>query len=325
MKRIVNRLLIFAGAAVLAALLVYGSGWLLSFRFGGPSVIPEAATLPALPEAEVGAPVPGVFELDLPLCRSVFEASVKTGDGSVQAGPVRIESGSWRYWRRNWRVTFDLRALRAGKIAAGTLTLKLAGPNPETVERPIPGFTAVAPKIAPPGGELEPAGAIEIPKPTPWGWISAGAGALLIVAGAAIFLLTRRRRPEPSLRERMEEALRKLRMGLASGEVTPEQGYISLTDLVRGYLEERYGIPVSTRTTPEFLADVNGPDSPLPKPERPFLREFLEASDKVKFAALTPDTELLENAIDSAVQLVAVTAPVPAGTATETERKGDAK
>jgi len=110
-----------------------------------------------------------------------------------------------------------------------------------------------------------------------------------------------------------------LKTGLASGDVRPEQGYIRLTDLVRSYLEERYGIPVSTRTTPEFLADVNGPDSPLPKEERPFLREFLEAADRVKFAALAPDPELLSAALEKAAALVEATRPVDEG------RKGGGK
>ena len=311
MKRIFSRILLGLGVAVLAGLLVFFSGWLLSF--GSKADIPETVTL-SLPAEQptVGAPVPGELRFELPLCRSVTAASVKPGAGSVAAGGARIEPGSWKFLRRSWRVVFDLRALRAGKVEPGTLTLELSGENPETVVRIIPGFSAAAPKeIAP--GKLEPAGAIEIAKPPPWGWIAAGAALVLIAAAVVVRLVRRRRPPEPTLRERLEEALRQLRLGLAAGDITPEQGYIALTDLVRGYLEERYGIPVSTRTTPEFLAEVNGPDSPLPRPERPFLREFLEAADKVKFAALTPDIELLDGAIDSAVRLVAATSPAEAG------------
>jgi len=317
MKRILSRILFGLGIAVLAGLLIYFSGWLLSFRFGGKAEIPETATL-SLPAEQptVGASVPGELSFDLPLCRSVTEASVKPGAGSVAAGGARIEPGSWKFLRRSWRVVFDLRALHAGKVEPGTLTLELSGENPETVARTVPGFSATVPKNVVPG-KLELAGAIVVAKPLPWGWIAAGIALVLIAAGFAVWLVRRRRPPEPTLRERQEEALRQLRMGLAAGEITPEQGYIKLTDLVRGYLEERYGIPVSTRTTPEFLAEVNGADSPLPRPERPFLREFLEAADKVKFAALTPDTELLDGAIDSAVRLVAATSPAEADEAKE--------
>lgn len=323
MKRILSRILPGLGAAVLAGLLVYFSGWLLSFRFGGQADIPETVTLsfPAEQPA-VGAPVPGELRFDLPLCRSVTAASVKPGAGSVAAGGARIEPGRWKFLRRSWRVVFDLRALHAGKVEPGTLTLELSGENPETIVRTIPGFSAAVPKEIGPG-KLELAGAIEIAKPLPWGWIAAGAALVLIAAGVVVRLVRRRRPPEPTLRERLEEALRQLRLGLAAGDVTPEQGYIALTDLVRGYLEERYGIPVSTRTTPEFLAEVNGADSPLPRPERPFLREFLEAADKVKFAALTPDIELLDGAIDSAVRLVAATSPAETGE--EETKKGDAQ
>lgn len=308
MKRIFTRILPGLGIVLLAGLSVYFAGWLLSFRLGGAAAIPEAAALSFAAEPEVGAPAPGELRFDLPLCRSVTAASVRPGAGSVAAGVPRIETGSWKFLRRSWRVTFDLRAVRAGKVAPGTLTLTLSGDNPETVERTIPGFTAAAPKAAP-SGELELAGAIALAKPPPWGWIALGAGFVFVAAGLAVWLARRRRAPVPTLRERMEEALRQLRAGLASGGIAPEQGYIRLTDLVRGYLEERYGIPVSTRTTPEFLAEANGPDSPLPKAERPFLREFLEAADKVKFAALTPDAELLDGAVNSAAGLVAATSP----------------
>ncbi len=325
MKRMIAKILFSLGILVLAGLLVDFSGWLLSFRFGGPTEIPEAVTL-SLPAEQpaVGAPVPGELRFDLPLCRSVTGASVKPGAGSVAAGGARIEPGNWKFLRRNWRVVFDLRALHAGKVEPGTLTLELTGENPETVVRTIPGFSAAVPREIDPG-KLELAGAIEIARPLPWGWVAAGAVLALVLAGVAAWLVRRRRTPEPTLRERLEEALRQLRMGLAAGELTPEQGYIMLTDLVRGYLEERYGIPVSTRTTPEFLAEVNGADSPLPRPERPFLREFLEAADKVKFAALTPDIELLDGAIVSAVRLVAATSPVESEADAEQAEEGGAQ
>ena len=237
MKRMIAKILFSLGILVLAGLLVDFSGWLLSFRFGGPTEIPEAVTL-SLPAEQpaVGAPVPGELRFDLPLCRSVTGASVKPGAGSVAAGGARIEPGNWKFLRRNWRVVFDLRALHAGKVEPGTLTLELTGENPETVVRTIPGFSAAVPREIDPG-KLELAGAIEIARPLPWGWVAAGAVLALVLAGVAAWLVRRRRTPEPTLRERLEEALRQLRMGLAAGELTPEQGYIMLTDLVRGYLE----------------------------------------------------------------------------------------
>jgi len=316
MKRLSKWILFGVGAVIVAGVLVYEAGWLLSFRLGNRTTIPEAVTLPVSPAPEVGAPVTGELKFDLPLCRSVTGASVEAGKGSIAAGSVRIEPGSWKFLRRSWRLVFDLRALHAGNIAPGTLKLELSGENAETVVRRIPGFSAVIPKNVS-SGKLTLAGAIEIPKNPPWVWITGGAVLVLCVIAVIVFAVCRRRRPEPTLWERTEEALRKLRAGLASGGVSPEQGYIDLTDLVRGYLEARYGIPASTRTTPEFLADVNGPSSPLPKPERPFLREFLEAADKVKFAALTPDAELLQRAVDSAARLVRETRPAEPGAGAE--------
>ena len=318
MKQLAKWFFLLFGALIFIGAAVYFCGWLLSLRAGESVLIPETAVLSATAETEVGEPVLGTLRFDLPLSRSVQAAEVRPGDGAVLAGAVRIERGAWKFTRQGWNVIFDLRALRAGEIAPGTVLLELSGETPETVERKIPGFSARLAASAP-NGELKLAEAIAIEKPPPWGWIAAGAVFGLAVLALVIRLILNRRVPEPPLWERTQKAIGQLKTGLASGDVRPEQGYIRLTDLVRSYLEERYGIPVSTRTTPEFLADVNGPDSPLPKEERPFLREFLEAADRVKFAALTPDPELLAAALEKAAALVEATRPVDEG------RKGGGK
>lgn len=292
---------------VVLPLLVYGAGWFLSFRFGGEAEIPAEAVLAGPEPVEVGSPLAGSAEITLPLFRSVDGVELKPGDGSLAVGSVRIERGNWRFTRRTWRISFELRALRDGTVGAGALELELSGDPPMRSVVAIPEFAAV---LTPPepGTELELADALELPQsPRRIWWI--GGGVVAAIAAIVLLLLRRRRAPEMSLQDRTLALLTALGLELNSGRISPEEGIARLTDLVRGYLEERFGIPASTRTTPEFLADFDRDGSVLPDSERPFLRGFLEAADRVKFAALAPEAGLFEQALESARKLVESTRP----------------
>ncbi len=294
-------------AVILLPLLVYGTGWLLSFRETAEFELPAEAVLARAGEIEVGTPVAGSVEFTLPLCRSVDSAELKPGEGSLAVGSVRIERSGWRFTRRTWRISFELCALRDGAVKGGVLELELSGNPPVRGEVEIPGFTAV---LTPPepGTELELAGALELPQKSNRIWWIAG-GAVAAVVAIVLLLLRRRRSRGLSLQERTLGLLTALGLELSSRRISVEEGIARLSDLVRGYLEERFGIPVSTRTTPEFLADLDREDSVLPDSERLFLREFLESADRVKFAALTPEAGLFEQALESARKLVESTRP----------------
>ncbi len=304
-KHIFSTLAFIVGAAILFGSLVWVSGWLYSFRLIDTMPLPaEAGVKPLTPN--VGEMLPGAFWFDLPLCRSVTDVSIHPGDGAVISN-VQLKKGKWRFSRREWLVTFEVYSLRAGEIAPGTLTLTLAGKNPETVTRPIARFSAVLPS-KPLSGELTLADPIEPEQSFPWGKLGAALAVLLTIGGWIVEACKIRRRPPTlPLKERMREALQQFDRELSQAKITPAEGYVKLTDLVRDYLEERYGISASIRTTTEVLTEINGVYSPLPESERPFLQEFLAAADQVKFAAITPDLELLNQAAKSAWQLIEAT------------------
>ena len=96
-----------------------------------------------------------------------------------------------------------------------------------------------------------------------------------------------------------------------------------LTDLVRGYLEQRFNIPATRRTTPEFLASLDRDDTVLDRDSRIFLREFMESADLVKFARLPAGEGMVENALDRAGALVRGTVPAPE--AAEEKKEGGAR
>ena len=136
-------------------------------------------------------------------------------------------------------------------------------------------------------------------------WMLYAAGALLLVAATAI-VLWRRRRPDgeaaPVELDPAEEAERALQRLLARDLVL--QGrfgefYLELTAIVRRYLERTTGIHAVEQTTEEFLREAED-SSAISADRRQKLRDFLQASDYVKFAAQVPSAAEIDASVDAA-------------------------
>lgn len=119
------------------------------------------------------------------------------------------------------------------------------------------------------------------------------AGLALLLLGAG-FLLLRRRARGPLPREVAvpphTRALRALARLRTAGRTTPAQieaFYVEVSNVLRTYLEERFGLRAPERTTEEFLRDLEGGDQ-LAREHRAELERFLSQCDLVKFAALVP-------------------------------------
>ncbi|HNU56940.1 MAG TPA: hypothetical protein PKN30_10150 [Flavobacteriales bacterium] len=82
-----------------------------------------------------------------------------------------------------------------------------------------------------------------------------------------------------------------------------------LTDLLRGYIEERYRVPAMESTTDELLRELRV--SPLNTDQRGRLENMLRLADMVKFAKALPSPQENEQMMASAVQFVRETAPRP--------------
>lgn len=88
------------------------------------------------------------------------------------------------------------------------------------------------------------------------------------------------------------------------------------TDLLRGYIEGRYGIPALERTTDELLQELSV--SPLSPDQRTSLANMLRMADMVKFAKAVPTPTENERMVPSAILWVQGTAPTSNGPATQT-------
>lgn len=140
--------------------------------------------------------------------------------------------------------------------------------------------------------------------PVPWWWWVVGALFLVaVLAGGAWWLRRRRMRQlEPRIVPPHEAALNALDalLGedlLARGEF--KSFYLRLSDIVRHYIENRFGLRAPERTTEEFLAELT--DSPeIRGDHQRLLRRFLQEADMVKFAKVVPETGEAGASVDAA-------------------------
>lgn len=145
--------------------------------------------------------------------------------------------------------------------------------------------------------------AVDILLPRDWRVIAMlAAGALALGAvGYAGWRLMRRAAP-PIIVTPQEEARRSLAQ--LHDEDLPGNGrvldfYVRLSDIVRRYVERRFGIRAPEQTTKEFLAAASR-DGSIGEGHRVLLSGFLRTADRVKFAAERPGAGDCNRAFDAA-------------------------
>ncbi len=149
-----------------------------------------------------------------------------------------------------------------------------------------------------------------VPIPNYWLWAIT---ILAIVAAVFLFVWWWRRRtrkkaevvPAPPVPPH-ERARQKLQAALEFLD-QPQEFCIRVSDAVRGYLEERFGLHAPERTTEEFLNELQFSNE-LAKEHKVLLADFLERCDLVKFARYEPATAELKELHRAALRLVEETA-----------------
>lgn len=117
--------------------------------------------------------------------------------------------------------------------------------------------------------------------------------AVLIVLGAVAWLVIRRMQQRARQRVRVSAYdVAKQRLAELQGRGWPSDEqvdafYVELSDIVRRYIEDRYGVRAPELTTEEFLRAAQG-ELRLNKQQRELLEAFLSTCDRVKFAGYRP-------------------------------------
>jgi hypothetical protein len=197
---------------------------------------------------------------------------------------VPLHGGRWR------RMVLTCRPVRGpGELVVPAFTAKSrdgvhAASTPELT-------ITVTSVLAGAGAAIEAPGE---PFPSPfrgWWWIAAAAAGL--AAGAAMWRWARRARRgdagEVALPAHVKamRALQRLRNAPRTTPAEIDAFYVDVSDVLRAYLEERFGLRAPERTTQEFLRELEANEA-LAHAHRAELERFLTQCDLVKFAAVVP-------------------------------------
>src|SRR5947207_13498091 len=118
----------------------------------------------------------------------------------------------------------------------------------------------------------------------------------LAIIGFIVWLIAQRRKrsqPPQLPRDRALEALERMRVEIDG--LNPYQLIIHVSDILRRYVAEQHGLPVTRQTSVEFL-NALAKTPQFSSDEKLLLEDFLNRCDLIKFArheATTADSRLL--------------------------------
>lgn len=190
--------------------------------------------------------------------------------------------------------------------------------DPLRAPNPSPGAAAAAaPVPATPGAVdiRDIRGVVELEEAPPYALY--GAGALLALAAVAGgFLLWRRRsrRPAPATDPATLSLISLRQAAYLYSQSDPVRFAAAVSEIIRGYLEQRFELPVTTRTTAEFFDHLERTGEACPEPLLPHrqqLRHWLSLCDLVKYAGHRPDQPAISSLTEQAGAFIETTRPKP--------------
>ena len=205
---------------------------------------------------------------------------------------------------------YVLQPFLAGDYVLPALEIVVGGKGTvSTEEIPVDVASVLAdPQAAELQDTIEP---VDIPVPW-WWWACGGLAAGLAAALSAWWWKRRRERlAAPRVVLPHEAALAALESLLAENLLADgdfKGFYLRLSDIVRHYIEERFGLRAPEQTTEEFLAALAS-SAKVRVDHKALLRGFLEQADIVKFAKHVPPAREVSGAVDAARQFIRQTEP----------------
>ena len=140
-------------------------------------------------------------------------------------------------------------------------------------------------------------------------WVGIVAG-LLLLAGAVWYFIGRKRLGllsfAPPPHQTALRALNELRGKLS--EENQREFVVGVSQVVRDYIQARFGLRAPHRSTEEFLREVHAGE-PLLRDHQELLGGFLKQCDLVKFAQRKVVLEQMNGLLDSAQRFVESTVP----------------
>jgi len=141
------------------------------------------------------------------------------------------------------------------------------------------------------------------PKVEPETWIVTGLIAAAVFVALCAHIVRRRRRAGPTSRSHtlLEQTLERLEATKPlMRPATAREFGSAASEVIRTYIEKRFSVVATQRTTEEFLqALLQGSNETLAR-HRPLLAEFLQKCDYVKFAGASLEESDMESLFQSA-------------------------
>ncbi len=195
-------------------------------------------------------------------------------------------------------------------VCSSMIAVRAASADPGAQANP--GFTSVPGRAAPSNeASAEDIRDIRGPKAVFPAWIIPTLVALvaaLAIAAYAFWRWQRRRRPVRPLLP-FEIALQRLEEIRALMQPARVREFsIAITDIVRAYIEQRFNVTATHRTTEEFLHDLLNSSHTTLASHRDLLAEFLQQCDLAKFAGMSLSQRNMESLHGSARAFVLETA-----------------
>ncbi len=137
-----------------------------------------------------------------------------------------------------------------------------------------------------------------------WIWAAAAAGLMAVGIVLLVIIRYRKKKVQQEVSQKIpphELAFTELQRLvdedlIQKGEI--KLFYQRISDVLRHYIENRFGLRAPEQTTEEFLMDLEASNT-LPVEYRPLLKTFLTHCDLVKFAEHRPTTEDIQRTFDS--------------------------
>ncbi len=282
---------------------------------GTATIEPKAATIGDRIAYEAVFEMPAGF-----LVHPAFEVSAtRFGQWEVLAiRPLDPESAGPGAARQ--RVQLALTVWSTTITSTPAFPFRVTAPGVKTQDIVVPPVDIQVESVmakAPGDGRMKPPrGMIEFPS---WFWWIVGA---LALAAAVLGWTAWKRRArrlallaagiDPSKPARPpEDVAREALAALLASPLLAEQGpkpfYIELGDILRRYLEGRFGVPALDRTTAELLPELR--QVAALRPHQGDVRDFFDTCDLVKFARFAPDGGEIDADVTRARAIIDGTAP----------------
>ena len=257
---------------------------------------------PLFKDADPAAGYVGVCGDSIELRTSIKTDTVELGSGRIQINhtvPVQaFDSGTYRLP--------EFIYVSGNDTARSNIVTLNVIPVDVTVDDPIAGYAPVA---EPEGKRITDS----LPNwLTDWWWLIL---LVILLAGAAVWAMRRYKKegtvlpkkPQPTPYESAMSEFRELKKKNLWEQGLEKEYFTRLTDILRVYLQRRFGINAMEMTSREIMDCLYNSDL---KDKREYMRQILSVADFVKFAKVRPLPADNIAAYENAVRFVEETKPV---------------